>query len=90
MKDYAIGNHPAWEIFRAARQMSLPPLILGGLALGAGYLWAFLRQDPRPVSGDLIAFHRREQMQRLNRFFTAATASIRSPKPRTDPRAELH
>jgi hypothetical protein len=69
VKDYSIGNHPVWELFRAARQMSVPPVFIGGLALGAGYLWAYIRQVPRPVSRDLIVFHRREQMQRLSRFF---------------------
>lgn len=68
MKDYSIGNHPMWEFFRTARQMTLPPVITGGLALAAGYLWGVVRQVPRPLSPDLIAFHRREQMQRLSRF----------------------
>ena len=68
MKDYSIGNHPMWEFFRAARQMSQPPVLTGGLALAAGYLWGVVGQVPRPVSPDLIAFHRREQMQRLSRF----------------------
>jgi biofilm PGA synthesis N-glycosyltransferase PgaC len=68
MKDYAIGNHPMWELFRTARQMSQPPVLTGGLALAAGYLWGVVGQVPRPVSPDLISFHRREQMQRLSRF----------------------
>jgi poly-beta-1,6-N-acetyl-D-glucosamine synthase len=68
LKDYSIGNHPMWEFFRAARQMTQPPVLTGGLALAAGYLWGGVRQVPRPVSPDLIAFHRREQMQRLSRF----------------------
>ena len=68
MKDYSIGNHPMWELFRAARQMTQPPVLTGGLALAAGYLWGVVGQVPRPVSPDLIAFHRREQMQRLSRF----------------------
>lgn len=68
MKDYSIGNHPLWEVFRTVRQMILPPVIAGGLALAAGYLWGVVRRAPRPVSLDLIAFHRREQMQRLNGF----------------------
>jgi biofilm PGA synthesis N-glycosyltransferase PgaC len=68
MKDYSIGNHPMWEFFRTARQMTLPPVLTGGLALAAGYLWGVVRQVPRPVSPDLIAFNRREQMQRLSRF----------------------
>jgi glycosyltransferase involved in cell wall biosynthesis len=68
MKDYSIGNHPMWELFRTARQMALPPVLTGGLALAAGYLWAVVRQVPRPVSRELITFHRREQMQRLSQF----------------------
>jgi biofilm PGA synthesis N-glycosyltransferase PgaC len=68
MKDYSIGNHPMWEFFRAARQMTQPPVLTGGLALAAGYLWGVVGRVPRPVSHDLIAFHRREQMQRLSRF----------------------
>ncbi len=68
MKDYSIGNHPMWEFFRATRQMTLSPFLTGGLALAAGYLWGVVRQVPRPVSSELIAFHQREQMQRLSRF----------------------
>jgi glycosyltransferase involved in cell wall biosynthesis len=68
MKDYSIGNHPMWEFVRTARQMTLAPVLTGGLALAAGYLWGVVRQVPRPVSPELVAFHRREQMQRLSRF----------------------
>jgi len=68
MKDYSIGNHPMWEFVRTARQMTLAPVLTGGLALAAGYLWGAVRQVPRPVSPELVAFHRREQMQRLSRF----------------------
>jgi len=69
-KDYAIGNHPAWELFRSAYQMTRRPFVVGGLALEAGYLWASIRRADRPVSRDLVAFHRREQMNRLARMFT--------------------
>jgi biofilm PGA synthesis N-glycosyltransferase PgaC len=68
IKDYSVGNHPMWEFFRTARQMTLHPVLTGGLALAAGYLWGVVRQVPRPISSDLIAFHQREQMQRLSRF----------------------
>ena len=70
MKDYAIGNHPLWELFRTVRQMSIHPIFIGGLGLGTGYLWGFFSRVQRPVSHDLIAFHRREQMQRLRRFLS--------------------
>ena len=62
LKDYSIGNHPMWEFFRATRQMTLSPFLTGGLALAAGYLWGVVRQVPRPVSSELVAFHQREQV----------------------------
>jgi glycosyltransferase involved in cell wall biosynthesis len=69
-KDYAIGNHPAWELFRTIYQTTKKPFLVGGLALGAGYLWAAVRRAERPVSREMMAFLRREQMARLKRFFT--------------------
>ena len=69
-KDYAVGNHPVWEVFRMFYQMKQKPRILGGLALGWGYAWSLLRRTKRPVSNDLVAFTHREQMQRLKRLFT--------------------
>ena len=66
-KDYAVGNHPAWELFRTIYQMTKPPLILGGLALGTGYLWALLARAKRPVSRELVRFHQGEQLQRLRK-----------------------
>jgi glycosyltransferase involved in cell wall biosynthesis len=68
-KDYVIGNHPIWELCRATYQMSKRPVLLGGLMLMSGYVWALLRRAERPVSPELVAFYRREQMQRLNAFF---------------------
>jgi hypothetical protein len=80
-----VGNHPLWQLFRTARQMTMPPLFLGGLALGTGYFWALLRCFERPVSRDLIVFHRREQMQRLNNFFTGNISSTKILQPSVEP-----
>ena len=63
--DYAMGNHPLWELFRTAYQMTKRPFVVRGLSLGAGYLWAFVRRAERPVSREFVEFHHREQMQRL-------------------------
>jgi len=78
IKDFAVGNHPVWDLFRTGYQMTVPPFCVGGLALGAGYIWAMVRRVDRPVPRELIAFHRREQMRRLKRFFRVGGAS---PKP---------
>jgi poly-beta-1,6-N-acetyl-D-glucosamine synthase len=77
LKDYAIGNHPVWEMFRTAYQMTKKPVIIGGVALGAGYLWACVRRTERPVSGELMRFHRREQISRLRRFFQRRGSQIK-------------
>ena len=64
-KDFYLGGHPIWELFRLAYRTTKRPYIFGGLSLGMGYCWAFLRRTPRPVSRELMAFHRHEQMLKL-------------------------
>jgi glycosyltransferase involved in cell wall biosynthesis len=75
-KDYYLGGHPVWELFRVAYTMSKRPRFLGGLALGLGYVWACLRRIDRPVSDDLIRFHRREQMRKL-RFILKSVLALK-------------
>ena len=64
-KDYYLGGHPVWELFRTAYRATKRPYIVNGLALGLGYCWACLRRTPRPVSRELMVFHRKEQMAKL-------------------------
>jgi len=42
---------------------------VGGLALLSGYVWSLIRRPERPVSLELVAFQRQEQMQRLRQLF---------------------
>ena len=71
MKDYFLGGSPIWEIFRVIYRLGKPPYILGGIALLCGYSWAALKRMKRPVSPELMRFHRREQMQKLRAIFRA-------------------
>jgi biofilm PGA synthesis N-glycosyltransferase PgaC len=64
-KDYYLGGHPVWELFRVTYRMTKPPYLIEGLALGFGYGWAMLRREKRPISKQLMAFHRKEQMRKL-------------------------
>jgi glycosyltransferase involved in cell wall biosynthesis len=64
-KDYYLGGHPLWELFRVVFRMTKPPYVLDGAALGLGYLWAFVSRERRVVSEELMRFHRKEQMQKL-------------------------
>ncbi len=80
-KDYSVGNHPLWEIFRTFYQMTKPPLVLGGLALGSGYAWSLVRRAEVPVSQELVEFSRREQMQRLRKFVGKSLRSKATAAP---------
>ena len=64
-KDYFLGGHPLWQIFRSIYQMTNRPYLIGGSLLLVGYIWAAVTRSERPVSSELMAFHRGEQMQRL-------------------------
>jgi biofilm PGA synthesis N-glycosyltransferase PgaC len=68
-KDYFLGGHPLWQLFRALYQLKNKPYLLGGFLLFAGYCWAGITREERPVSKELMAFHRKEQMIRLKDFF---------------------
>lgn len=66
-KDYSVGNHPLWQFSRMFYQMANQPYVVGGLAMGLGYAWSMVRGVEIPVSPELVAFVRREQMGRLRR-----------------------
>jgi len=70
-KDYYLGGHPVWELFRVGYRLMKRPYVVGGFALGLGYCWAFLCRTPRPVSPQLMKFHRREQMVKLKAILTS-------------------
>jgi hypothetical protein len=73
-EDYWVGNHPLWEIVRGLFQMKNKPLVLGGLSLMLGYICAWFSRKPNPVPQELRSFHRREQMERMQRMFVSKKA----------------
>ncbi len=64
-KDYFLGGHPLWQVFRSVFQMTKRPYVVGGAALLAGYAWCWATGTERPISPQLMRFHRAEQMTRL-------------------------
>jgi glycosyltransferase involved in cell wall biosynthesis len=70
-KDYYLGGSPVWQLLRVAYRMAKKPVLLGGVALLSGYCWAALRRMKRPVTPELMRFHRREQMKKLKAIFRA-------------------
>jgi len=71
-KDYYLGGHPVWELFRVGFRMFKPPYFIEGFGLGLGYGWAAVRRLQRPISKELMAFHRREQMRKLKVILKSA------------------
>ena len=64
-KDYFLGNHFLWEIFRTFYQMIKKPIIIGGALLITGFTWSAITGMQKPISPELQRFIRGEQMQRL-------------------------
>jgi biofilm PGA synthesis N-glycosyltransferase PgaC len=71
-KDYYLGGHPLWQVFRSLYQMTKKPYIMGGTFLFCGYALALMKRIDRPISQELMAFHRGEQMRRLRNVFLKA------------------
>jgi glycosyltransferase involved in cell wall biosynthesis len=70
-KDYILGGHPLWETFRCMYHVTKPPYLVGGVALFAGYWAGFLTRMERPVSPELMRFHRSEQMLKLRTILSS-------------------
>jgi glycosyltransferase involved in cell wall biosynthesis len=68
-KDYYLGGSPLWQMFRVTYRLLKKPYILGGLALFSGYVWAGIKRVKRPISPELMRFHRAEQIKKLKGIF---------------------
>jgi hypothetical protein len=68
-KDYYLGGSPIWQLFRVAYRATKQPT--EGLALLSGYCWAAIRRVERPVSHELMRFHREEQLKKLSTIVKA-------------------
>jgi glycosyltransferase involved in cell wall biosynthesis len=80
-KDYMLGRHPLWQLFRSVYQMRRAPVIFGGLSLLAGYCSFAVKRVERMIPEDVVRFQRREQMARLKNFFFWKSAKTNPPVP---------
>ena len=67
-KDYLLGSHPVFEIFRSVNQMRNRPYVLGGVLMLAGYFGAMLLRRERSMPAKLIAIRQADQIKRLKQF----------------------
>jgi glycosyltransferase involved in cell wall biosynthesis len=63
-EEYTYGSHPLFQVVKCIHRLRERPYVLSGLSRMGGYLYAFLRRDPR-VPAPVIRFIRKEQMRRL-------------------------
>lgn len=80
-QDYYLGGAPLFQLFRGSYQMVRKPYVIGGGALIAGFFWGWLARRPKPISEDLIRFHRREQSQRLKLKLRQALGLVSAEHP---------
>jgi hypothetical protein len=66
-KDYLLGSHPVFELFRAAHQIWNKPYIVGGLLMTVGYFGAMVRGVQRTMPENLITIRRKDQILRLKK-----------------------
>ncbi len=76
--DYYLGGHPLWEIFRCLYQMKNKPYVVGGIVILTGYVLTLLKREKRPISSELIAFRKKEQMRRLREIAKSTFSLCRS------------
>lgn len=74
-KDYLIGNHPVWEIFRSVYQMKYKPYVIGGALILGAYMWNLIRGVKRTMPAELTALRQSEQLNRLKTIFRRRFAS---------------
>lgn len=84
-KAYYVGGHPVWLLMRGVFQMRQKPWVIGGLLFLAGVLWSIVTRVQRPVSPELMAFHRSEQMGRMRGLLPGKRRSAGEKSGQTNP-----
>lgn len=64
-KDYLLGSHPTFEIFRSVHQIRSRPYLVGGILMLVGYIWAMVSRVERTMPRELIELRRADQIRRL-------------------------
>jgi glycosyltransferase involved in cell wall biosynthesis len=65
LKDFSIGSHPLFEVFKCLRRVKEKPYLVGALFRMCGFIWAYCRGEKRVVSSNFLKYIRWEQMHRL-------------------------
>lgn len=64
--EYFLGTHPLFMMVKSIRRcFKEPPYLVGGLIRLSGFVYAHFMKEDRQISGDLINFIRKEQLDRI-------------------------
>lgn len=81
---YYLGWSPIWHLLRVIYRIPKKPVVWGSLGLFYGYCSAWMRRVERPVSAEVIRFHRNEQLRRLRSILRALIRFQRIDSFRTE------
>jgi len=65
VRDYAVGCHPLFEMFKCLGRISESPVLVGSVAWWIGYCCAAIQGRERLIPRDLLEFLRAEQKRRV-------------------------
>ncbi len=65
-EEYTYGSHPLFQTVKCIHRLRERTYVLSGFSRMGGYLYAFLRRDPR-IPAPVIRFIRGEQLRRLKK-----------------------
>jgi len=66
IREYALGNHPLFELLKCAYRCFQHPFLWGGVIRFAGFFCCYLTLRQRSLPRQLVEQIRREQLQRLH------------------------
>jgi glycosyltransferase involved in cell wall biosynthesis len=81
--DHSLGTLPLYQLLKVLRRMPVSPYVIGATARFFGFVFAYLRREPRAVSGNFVVYFRQEQSNRIRNLL-----KLNVPK-RTDTRPVL-
>jgi len=63
--NYITGYHPLFMFFKCVRRLVEKPFLVGGCALGIGFLGGYLKRVPRLADEQVMRYFRQQQINRL-------------------------
>jgi len=68
-RDYVLGYHPLYLAGKCVRRVTVRPWLLGSAFRLGGYLWALMRRVRQGLDPKVVAFVRREQLERIRELW---------------------